>query len=284
MIRGFPIAALVALLSTLEAPAKGRFSSGELPNPEPPAPAILKRAGFEQRLAAQVPMDLVFQDEAGRPITLSEAAAGRPIILNLAYFGCPMLCGEIMNGLTETMKQLPFQPGKEYTVLTVSFDPKEGPELATAKKANYLKALGRPDCENGWRFLTGEQPAIERLTSAVGFTYAWDEVGKQYAHASGIVVLTPEGKISHYFYGVLYPANDLRLALVDASAGKIGNPVDKLLLFCFHYDAKAGKYSVAVMNLVRAGGLLTLLALGLIVIPAVRRSGARAAGAAGGGR
>lgn len=268
---------LAAAALAVRADARGRFSSGELPNPEPPAPTVLKRAGFDQNLGAQVPMDLTFRDEQGKAVRLSDVAAGRPVILNLAYFSCPMLCTEVVNGMLEAIQQVPFAIGKDYTILTISFDPKEKQELAAAKKANYLKALGRPEAAAGWHFLTGDQPEIEKLTSTVGFTYAWDPLSKQYAHASGLVVLTPEGKVSHYFYGVRYDAKDLRLGLADASNGRIGSPVDKLLLFCFHYDAKAGAYSVAVMNIVRAGGVLTLVALGLIMVPALRRSSAASA-------
>lgn len=264
------VAACAAL--TLQAEAKGRFSSGELPVPEPPAPAVLKRAGFEQKLGERVPLDLTFRDEQGKSVKLSDLTAGKPIILNLAYFGCPMLCTEVVNGMVEAISQVPYQIGQDYAILTVSFDPKEGPALAAEKKANYLKSLNQPGAGPGWHFLTGDQAEIDRLTAAVGFTYAWDPVGKQYGHASGIVVLTPDGQISHYFYGVRYPASDVRLALADASNGKIGSPVDKLLLFCFHYDATAGKYSVAVMNIIRAGGVLTLLALGLIIVPALRKT------------
>lgn len=265
-------AVAVAVLLTDRVDARGRFSSGEIPNPEPPAPAVLKRAGFDQKLGAQVPLDLTFRDEQGKPVKLQDVTGGKAIVLNLAYFGCPMLCTEVVNGMMEAIKQVPYEIGKDYTILTVSFDPKEDAELASAKKANYLKSLGRPEAASGWHFLTGDQPAIDKLTASVGFTYAWDPVGQQYGHASGILVLTPEGKISHYFYGVRYPAADVRLALVDAAKGKIGSPVDKLLLFCFHYDPVAGKYSLTVMNIVRAAGLLTMLALGMIVIPALRRT------------
>lgn len=269
------IGVLLLALGAWDGEAKGRFSTGELPVPEPPAPAILKRAGFDQKLGAQVPMDARFRSETGELRTLREFADGKPVILNLAYFGCPMLCTEVVNGMMEAVAGVPYHIGKDYAILTVSFDPKEGPELAAEKKANYIKSLGQPDASPGWHFLTGDEDSIRSVTESVGFTYAWDEVGKQYGHASGLVILTPDGKISHYFYGVRYPPKDVRLALADASHGRIGGPVEKLLLFCFHYDAKAGKYSVAVMNLIRAGGVATLLALGMLVIPSVRRSSSR---------
>jgi protein SCO1/2 len=278
------IAALVLSAACAgSADARGRFSSGEIPNPEPPAPALLKRAGFDQRLGDQVSLDLIFRDEQGKPVKLRDVTGGKPIILNLAYFGCPMLCTEVVNGMMEAIRQVPYEIGKDFAILTVSFDPKEDSELASSKKANYIKDLARPGAAAGWHFLTGDQPAIAALTASVGFTYEWDPVGQQYGHASGIVVLTPDGKISHYFYGVRYPAQDVRLALVDAAQGKIGSPVDKLLLFCFHYDPVAGKYSLTVMNLVRAAGLVTLLALGMIIIPGLRRSAPASVPPAGSG-
>ena len=272
----------LAMLAGVRAEARGRFSSGELPVPEAPPPAVLKRAGWEQKLDAQVPMDLTFKDEAGRSVTLRELTQGKPIILNLAYYECPMLCIEVMNGLLEAMKEMNLECGKDYTVLTVSFDPGEGPDLATKKKANYAKSYGRGDTEKGWRFLTGAEKEIAQLCASVGFQYAYDEKTDQYGHASGILVLTPEGKTSHYFYGVMFSSRDLRLALVDASAGKIGTPVDQLLLLCYHYDPISGKYSMTVMNLVRAGGVLTVLGL-VALVGGLARKGRRATAAGGGG-
>lgn len=270
MIRLGTTALMLFLISALHADAKGRFSTGELPTPEPPAPAVLKRAGFDQKLGEQVDLSLTFSDESGRKATLSEFAAGKPVLLNLVYFGCPMLCTEVANGVMESVGEIPYDIGRDYVILTVSFDDKEGPDDARGKKDNYLKALNRPGAEKGWHFLTGDASVIESLTKSVGFSFAWDESSKQYGHASGIVILTPTGKISHYFYGVRYPTKDVRLALADASEGKIGGPVEKLLLFCFHYDASAGKYSMAVRKVLQAGGIVTMCAIGLLVIPALR--------------
>jgi protein SCO1/2 len=228
-----------------------------------PLPPVLRDVGFDQRLDEQVPLDLPFRDEAGRDVRLGDYFRDRPVILVLAYFKCPMLCTEVLNGLVRALLDLPLRPGEDFEILTVSFDPREPPELAAAKKKTYLERYGRPGAEAGWHFLTGGQNAIDRLTQAVGFRYTYDARNDQFAHASGILVLTPAGRTSRYFYDVKYSPRDLRLGLVEASAGRIGSPVDRVLLYCFHYDPAAGRYGPAVMNLVRAGGALTLVALGL---------------------
>lgn len=224
-------------------------------------PPSLRGVGFDQRLNEQVPLDLTFTDEAGKPVTLADYFDGRPVILVLAYYRCPMLCNQVLNGLVQGMMEMPFIAGKEFRVLTVSFDPRETPELAAAKRRNYLKRYGHPEAAEGWHFLTGKQEAITRLTQSVGFRYTYDPKSDQFAHASGILLLTPSGKISRYFYDVHYSGRDLRLGLVEASENKIGSPVDQILLYCFHYDPEEGKYGAAVMNFVRAGGALTLLSL-----------------------
>jgi protein SCO1/2 len=238
---------------------------------ERPRPPILQRAGFDTKLGAQVDMGLEFCDEQGKAVKLSELAAGRPVILNLAYYECPMLCTLVINGLVDCLKQLPFVPGKDITVLTVSFDHTETPELAAKKKASYLESYGRPEAAAGWHFLTGGEPAIRSLTDSVGFRFAYDKNSQEFAHASGIVVLTPDGRISHYFYGVQYVPTDVRLGLVDASEGKIGTFADKVLLFCYHYDAMAGAYSMALMRVVQAGCFATIAAVGGFVILSLRR-------------
>jgi protein SCO1/2 len=221
--------------------------------------------GFDQRLNEQVQLDLEFRDEAGRPVRLRRYFHGKPVILVLAYFRCPMLCTQVLNGLVRAMLDLPFNAGKEFSVLTVSFDPRETPELAAAKKKTYLERYGRPGAEEGWHFLTGEQDSITRLTRAVGFRYRYDVKHDQFVHASGIMVLTPGGKISRYFFDVKFSPRDLRLGLVEASDNQIGSVTDQVLLFCFHYDPAEGKYGPAVMNFIRLGGVLTLLAIGTLV-------------------
>lgn len=224
-------------------------------------PASLQDVGFDQKLNEQVPLDLEFSDEAGRTVRLGDYFDDKPVILNLAYFRCPMLCDQVMNGLVRAMLDLPMQAGKEFTVITVSFDHRETPAMAAAKKKTYLQRYGRARTEAGWHFLTGEEEAIKRLTGAVGFRYAYDAGNDQFAHAAGIVVLTPAGKVSRYFYDVRYSPRDLRLGLVEASANRIGSPVDQILLFCFHYDPREGKYGPAVLNFVRVGGVATVIAI-----------------------
>jgi protein SCO1 len=221
---------------------------------EDPLPAILRDVGIDQRLNEQVPLDLVFRDEAGRTVRLGDYFDGKPVILVLAYYRCPMLCNQVLNGLVDGLRGVPLEMGEQFRVVTVSFDAREKPEFAGS--------YGRGGSAAGWHFLTGEQESIDRLTRAVGFRYVYDATQDQFAHGSGIMVLTPEGKIARYIYGVRFPPRDLRLALVEASSGKIGSPVDQVLLLCFQYDSATGKYTLTVMNLVRLGGILTLLIVG----------------------
>jgi protein SCO1/2 len=228
-------------------------------------PPVLQTVGFDQRLDAQVPLELTFRDEAGRDVRLGAYVHDKPVILVLAYYRCPMLCTEVLNGLVRAMLDLPFSAGKEFNVVTVSFDPRETPELAAAKKQTYLERYGRPGAEEGWHFLTGQEQAIRRLTDAVGFHYTYDPRNDQFAHASGILILTPTGRISRYFFDVRYSPRDLRLGLVEASANRIGSPVDRVLLYCFHYDPAEGKYGPVILNFVRLGGVLTLLAVGTLL-------------------
>jgi protein SCO1 len=239
-------------------------------------PQILRDVGFDQRLGAQVPLDLPFRDETGRTVTLRDYAGGTPVLLVPAYYECPMLCTLVLNGVVSALRALPFDIGREFQVVTVSFNPRETSELATAKKATYLEQYRRPGAEAGWHFLVGDESSIRPLMEAIGFRYAWDPAAKQYAHASGIVVLTPGGRLSHYFYGVEFAPRDLRLALVEASTEQIGSLVDQLLLFCFHYDPATGRYSRVALNAVRAGGVLTLAALGAFLFVMLRRDRARA--------
>jgi protein SCO1/2 len=226
-------------------------------------PAVLQKVGFDQRHGAQVPLGAEFRDEYGRPVRLGDYFHGKPVILVLAYYRCPMLCTEVLNGLVRAMLDLPFEAGREFDVLTVSFDAREQPELAMAKKQTYLERYGRSGAEQGWHFLTGKEEAIHQLTEAVGFHFVYDARNDQFAHASGIILLTPQGKVSRYFHDIRYSPRDLRLGLVEASENKIGSPVDRvLLLYCFHYDPEQGRYGLVIMNLVRVGGVLTLVAIG----------------------
>jgi protein SCO1/2 len=229
-------------------------------------PDLLKDVGIDQKLNSSVPLDLVFRDEHGRPVELGQYFAGKPVVLTLVYYNCPMLCTQVLNGLDRGLKQIPMSIGKDFNVVTVSIDPTERPVLAEAKQALYTGMYGRPGAAQGWHFLTGDEPQIKRLADAVGFRYAYDPDSKQFAHASGIMVLTSEGKISRYFYGVQYPERDLRLGLVEASEGKIGSPVDQVLLFCYHYDPHSGKYGLLISRVIQLAGLLTVLIGGIFLI------------------
>ena len=237
-------------------------------------PPVLKQVGLDQRLNEQVPLDAVFKDEQGREVRLGQFFGKKPVVLSLVYYNCPMLCTQVLNGMLGSFKQVAFNIGDQFEVVTVSFDPAETPQLASAKKDTYVKAYNRRGVDAGWHFLTGDEANIKRLTEAVGFRYVWDEQTKQFAHASGIMVLTPEGKIANYFYGIDYSPKDLRLALVESSQNKIGTPVDALMLYCYHYDPATGKYGAVVMNIMRLGGVVTVfLIIGLLLV--LRRRGGR---------
>ncbi|MDZ7289034.1 MAG: SCO family protein [candidate division KSB1 bacterium] len=234
-------------------------------------PEILREIGIDQKLGANLPLDLNFLDSNGQPIQLRECFQGKPVVLALVYYECPMLCTQVLNGLLESVKTLSFDVGKQFNVVTLSFDPKETPVLAAGKKKIYLRQYDRSGAEDGWHFLTGDSSAIRSLTETVGFRYKYDPMSKQFAHASGIMVITPEGKISRYFYGIEYPARDLRLALVEASQNQIGSPVDQLLLYCFHYDPLTGKYSLAIMKILRLAGIATVTILAAFMLLMFRR-------------
>jgi protein SCO1 len=233
-------------------------------NPSSGLPRALSDIGLDQKLDQQLPLDLVFRDESGQEVKLGQYFGQKPVVLALVYYDCPMLCTQILNGMVTSFRVLPFQVGKEFDVVTVSFDPRETSELATTKKkvyVNYLPEKMRPAAMNGWHFLTGDQANIAKLTDAVGFRYHYDEATKQFAHASGIMVATPHGKLSRYFYGIEYAPRDLRLGLIESSANKIGSPADQLLLYCYHYDPATGKYGAAVMRIMRIAGVITVLAI-----------------------
>lgn len=232
---------------------------------------MLRRVGFDQNLDAQVPLDLPLRDEAGRTVALGDYLGKKPAILTLVYYQCPMLCNEVLNALLRSLNALSFDVGKEFDIITVSIDPKETPALAVRKKRQYLARYGRPGAENGWHFLTGDEAAVARLAKVVGFRYAYDAKSGQYAHPAGIMILTPQGKVSRYVYGVSYPARDLRLSLMDAAMRKIGSPIDQLLLLCYHYDPRTGRYNLAVMNIIRVLGFATVAGLGTFMVVMLRR-------------
>jgi len=241
------------------------MSKGIMSPPANVRPPKLENVGIEQHLDGQVPPDLTFRDETGKTVKLGDYFGRKPIILDLAYYNCTMLCGEVLLGLTGAMKMVSFNLGEQYDVITVSFDPKDTPELAAAKKKEYVQRYGRPGAQQGWHFLTGQPDAINALTKAVGFQYQYDPRINQYAHATAIMVLTPQGRISRYFYGVDFPPKDLRLGLVEASQNKIGNPVDAILLYCYHYDPATGKYGAVVSNILQLGAGITILILGAML-------------------
>lgn len=239
---------------------------------EPPAPKrILDSVGIDQRLGEKLPLELTFRNEAGQSVRLGELFRGKPVVLSLVYYECPSLCTMTLNGMGKSFKALDKTIGDDFDVITVSFDPRETPDLAAAKKATYVKAYGRPAAQQGWHFLTGDEASIKELCQATGFRYVWDENSQQYAHASAIMVLTPDGVLSRYFYGLEYSTRELRLGLYEASDGKVGSLADAVLLLCFHYDPLTGKYGWAVMGLLRIAAVATIVALGTFMLVNFRR-------------
>jgi protein SCO1 len=263
------------------APAQPSYSMQDS-NLKTALPKALEGVGIDQKLDEQIPLDLVFKDEAGRNVPFSNFfSKGKPVVLALVYYRCPMLCTQILTGLESTLKAVTFNPGKDFEVVAVSFDPKDTPELAAAKKQTYLRRYARPNTANGWHFLTGDEKNIKALTDAVGYHYKYDPKTDQFAHASGIMVLTPDGRVSRYFYGVEYAPRDVRLGLVEASQNKIGSPADAILLFCFHYDPSTGKYGAIAINILRGSAALFALVGGMFLLIVIRRdvrSGKRQAG------
>jgi len=266
LVRTIRHTSLVALLAVTAgvcpAAAQGQVQI-EPGIPVDQTPAALTGVGYAQRLGAQVPADLTFVDETGAAVRLGDYFGMRPVVLALAYYECPMLCTQVLTGMTAGLKGLKFSAGQEFDVVVVSFDPGEGPGLAAAKKAAYVDHYDREGTSHAWHFLTGRKADIDRLAATVGFTYTYDEKTDQYAHAAGLTVLTPEGRISRYFFGIDFAPRDLRLGLVEASNRAIATPVDTALLYCFHYDPSTGTYGLVAMNVVRAAGVLMVLAMGL---------------------
>ena len=266
LLSGFALAlaAAVCAAQAMDPPPSGMVNANE-------KPALLKGIGIDQRLDSQLPLSLPFVDEAGRDVRLGDFFGKRPVILALVYYNCPMLCTQVLNGMVGSLNTLSLAAGEDFDVVLVSFDPREKPENARASKEAYLTRYKHPAASAGWHFLTGREPEIHALAEAVGFHYRYDSQLDQFAHASAIYVATPEGRLARYFYGIEYAPRDLRLALVEASAGKIGTPVDQILLFCFHYDPARGKYGAAIVNLVRLAGLLTVGAIAASIVWMSRR-------------
>jgi len=228
-------------------------------------PDIFRDVALEQKLGDSIPLDLTFRDEHGQTVALRRFFGSKPVILTLVYYQCPMLCTQVLNAVTRSVKLVSLNMGEDYEIVTVSIDPTEEHVLAAAKHELYSGMYERAGAVTGWHFLTGDEPQIKQLAAAVGFRYAYDPVSRQFAHPSGIMVLTPEGKLARYFYGINYPSRDMRLALVEASAGKIGTPVDQMLLYCYHYDPATGKYGLLIAHVIQIAGGLTVLALGGLV-------------------
>ena len=266
------VAKFAAIVALLTACAFGQsMSNGIMSPPANVRPPGLKNVGIQQNLNQSLPLDLVFTDDLGRSVRLGDYFGKKPVILSLVYFNCPMLCGEVLSGLEHSLRTMSLNVGKDFDVITVSFDPKDTPEMAAKKKAEFLKRYKRAGAEQGWHFLVGQQGAIDALTKAVGFQYEYDPQAQQFAHATAITIATPEGKIAQYYYGVEYPPKDLRLGLVEAGNGKIGNLVDELLLYCYHYDPEKGKYSATILRVVRLAGLATMLSIGTLIFLMIRR-------------
>lgn len=274
MIRYLAIALLVplTLASARPASAQGFYRQPEVKTPSSQQVDIIKDVDFEQRLDAQLPLDATFRDETGRTVQLGEYFHhDKPVVLALVYYECPMLCTQVLNGMVTSLKVLRYSAGHDFDVVALSFNPKEGPGLASAKKAAYVDEYGRPGSEHGFHFLTGDPDSIERVTNAVGFKYKYDPRILQYAHAAGLTVLTPEGRVSRYFYGIEFAPRDVQFGLMDASKLKIGTITEKITFLCYHYDPASGKYGLIVTRLLQAGGLLTLAAMGTFWFVMLRR-------------
>jgi protein SCO1 len=264
---------LVVLAATvlLCLPAFGQgMTKGIMSPPANVRPPGLKNVGIEQHLDEQIPPELAFRDETGKAVRLGDYFGRKPMILNLVYYQCPMLCGEVLAGMESALRVLKFDVGKEFAVLTVSFDPHETPEMAKKKKAEFLTRYGRTGAENGWHFLSGSQESIDALTKAAGFQYQYDPRTRQFAHATAIMILTPEGKIAQYYYGVEYAPKDLRLGLIQASENKIGNLADQVLLYCYHYDPATGRYGAVIKRVLQLSAGATLLGLGTLLMVLIR--------------
>lgn len=279
-IRNLLLAGVVALSATgsLWGQAAPQLNPGEnVPNRKP---SILDQVGLDQRLNNQVPQDLAFLDENGQPVRLRQYFGSKPVILALVYFQCPMLCSQVQSGLTGALNGIVrFNVGRDFNVVIVSFDPRDTPKDAAENKKTYLSRYRRAGANEGWHFLTGGKDQIDALAQAVGFRYAWDPEAQQFAHASGIILLTPDGRIAQYYYGIEYPPRDIQLGLIEASQGKIGNVVDQMLLYCYHYDPRQGRYGAAIFNILRisAGATVLLLAGFMLVMFRRERLAARKA-------
>jgi len=262
------VSALLALSALTAAQAPPPRELGTAANNRP---QVLDQVRIEQRLGQQLPLEATFRDEEGRTVRLGDYFGRRPVIVVFNYYACPMLCSQVLNGLTGALAAMKFTAGQEFEVVAISIDARETAQLAADAKAKYLHRYGRPGAENGWHFLTGDPASIAAAADAAGFRYVWDERTQQFAHGSGIMVATPDGKLAQYFYGIEFSPRDLRLAVVESSQGKVGTLVDAVLLYCYHYDPAAGKYGAVIMNVLRLGALATIFTLGGFMLVWFRR-------------
>ncbi len=254
------ISVIVALLAASSA-LQAQTVPGNVGSTAAAMPPALQNVGFEPSLDGQMPLDLHFHDETRRDVQLREFFGRKPVVLAFVYYSCPMLCDQVQMGVAGTLRMLSFNPGRDYEVVFISFDSRDTPEMAAEKKKAALARFRRPETVSGWHFLTGSKESIEAATRAANFRFRFDAKSNLFAHASGVMILTADGRISRYFYGVEYPGRDMRLGLVDASAGKIGSPIDHVLLFCYHYDPSSATYSASILRIIRLGGILTILLL-----------------------
>jgi protein SCO1/2 len=267
------VISLAHAASAAQEPAAPPAAGGIRPRPGPAAsvlPSPLREVGFDQNLDQHVPLDTSLIDEAGRNVRLGDFFGTRPVVMVFAYYTCPMLCTQVVNGLASALGVLSLDPGQDFEIVTVSFDPRDTPASAARAKAHALDRYKRP-AHTSWHFLTGDQSAIDRLTRAAGFRYVWDEATQQFAHPSGVVVLTPDGRLARYLFGIEYGPRDLRFAIIEASGGRVGNPADALLLYCYHYDPTRGRYGLVIMRALRLAGIGTVLALACFVAAMVRQ-------------
>ncbi|HMD34623.1 MAG TPA: SCO family protein [Vicinamibacterales bacterium] len=234
-------------------------------------PAALREIGFDQHIGAFVPLDTAFRDESGTTVRLGDYFGSRPVVMVFAYYDCPMLCTQVVSGLTSALRTMSLEPGKDFEIVTVSFDPRDTPRTAAEKKAVFVGRYRRDGANAAWHFLSGDQASIDRLTKAAGFRYTWDAPTGQFAHPTGVIVLTPDGRLAKYLFGIEYGPRDLRFAIVEASNGRVGSAVDALLLYCYHYDPMTGRYGLVVMRMMRIAGAATVLALGTFIFVMVRR-------------
>ena len=253
-----------------DGPASAGFKR-QAGTPSSQVPQALREIGFDQNIGQALPLDTTFRDEAGAAVRLGDYFGKRPVVLVFAYYDCPMLCTMVINGLSSALGVMNLNPGSDFEIVTVSFNPRDTPALAAAKKAGYIERYKRPGAAGAWHFLTGDQPQIDRLTKAAGFRYVWDADSKQYAHPSGVIVATADGRLSKYLFGIEYGPRDLRFGIVEASAGKVGTPIDALLLYCYHYDPMTGRYGLVIMRAMRMAGVATVLLIGTFIVVMVRR-------------